>query len=156
MMKVSTRGRYALRLMTYLVQHSDKGYVSLKEIAECQGLTVRYLEQIISILLKAGYVQSLRGKTGGYRLTKEASEYTTADILRLTEGNSAPIACLATKVNKCPRAATCTTLPFWQGLHKVIEEYLGSITLADIASDPHPVGCCGLAKNEVNKDASNI
>ncbi len=155
MMKVSTRGRYALRLMTYLVQHGHKGYVSLKEIADCQGLTVRYLEQIISILLKAGYVQSLRGKTGGYRLTKDPSEYTTADILKLTEGDSAPVACLTSTVNSCPRAKTCTTLPFWQGLHQVVEEYLKSVTLADLANDPHPIGCYGLTKKVIKGTPKN-
>ncbi len=144
MMKVSTRGRYALRLMTYLAQHGNRGYISLKEIAECQGLTVRYLEQIISVLLKAGYVQSLRGKTGGYKLTKSPAEYTTADILKLTEGNSAPIACLTHKVNKCPRAATCRTLPFWSGLHQLIEEYLKSVSLQDLADDTHSEACCKL------------
>ncbi len=148
MMKVSTRGRYALRLMTYLAQHGNSGYISLKEIAERQGLTVRYLEQIISVLLKAGYVYSLRGKTGGYKLTKKASEYTTADILKLTEGDSAPISCLTQKINKCPRATTCATLPFWKGLHQVIEDYLQSVTLQDLARDSHNDSCCHVHKSK--------
>lgn len=141
MMKISTRGRYALRLMIDLAQHQDKGYVSLKEISSRQGITVRYLEQIIAILLKAGFVQSFRGKSGGYRLTRHPREYTTEDILQLTEGPLLPLICIATENNPCPRAANCTTLPFWQGLQGVIEEYLKSVTLEDLCTQHKEAGC---------------
>ena len=104
-MKVSTRGRYALRLMIDLAHHRNEGYVSLKEISARQDITVRYLEQIIAILLKAGFVQSFRGKAGGYRLSRHPREYTTEEILKLTEGSLLPISCTAPHENPCPRAA---------------------------------------------------
>lgn len=118
MMKVSTRGRYALRLMIDLAQHRDDGYISLKEISARQDITVRYLEQIIAILLKAGFVQSFRGKSGGYRLSRHPREYTTEDILKLTEGSLLPLSCTASQNSPCPRASSCATLPFWRGLQK--------------------------------------
>ena len=99
-MKVSTRGRYALRLMIDLAQHNDDGYISLKEISARQDITVRYLEQIIAILLKAGFVQSFRGKSGGYRLSRHPREYTTEDILKLTEGSLLPLSCTASQNQK--------------------------------------------------------
>ena len=102
-MKVSTRGRYALRLMIDLAHHRNEGYVSLKEISARQDITVRYLEQIIAILLKAGFVQSFRGKAGGYRLSRHPREYTTEEILKLTEGSLLPISCTAPHENPCPR-----------------------------------------------------
>lgn len=110
MMKVSTRGRYALRLMIDLAQHRDEGYISLKEISARQDVTVRYLEQIIAILLKAGFVQSFRGKAGGYRLSRHPREYTTEDILKLTEGSLLPLSCTASHENPCrgrPAAPRC-------------------------------------------------
>ena len=132
-MKVSTRGRYALRLMIDLAHHRNEGYVSLKEISARQDITVRYLEQIIAILLKAGFVQSFRGKAGGYRLSRHPREYTTEEILKLTEGSLLPISCTAPHENPCPRAAGCATLPFWRGLQQVIENYLRRVTLEDLA-----------------------
>lgn len=110
MMKISTRGRYALRMMIDLAQHQDKQYISLKEVSVRQDITVRYLEQIIAILLKAGFVQSSRGKSGGYRLTRHPREYTTEDILKLTEGSMLPISCVTTESNRVParqRARPC-------------------------------------------------
>ena len=135
-MKVSTRGRYALRLMIDLAQHNDDGYISLKEISARQDITVRYLEQIIAILLKAGFVQSFRGKSGGYRLSRHPREYTTEDILKLTEGS-----CTASQNSPCPRASSCATLPFWRGLQKVIEDYLGRVTLEDLSEQQKEIGC---------------
>ena len=132
-MKVSTRGRYALRLMIDLAQHRDEGYISLKEISARQDVTVRYLEQIIAILLKAGFVQSFRGKAGGYRLSRHPREYTTEDILTLS--------CTASHENPCPRAAGCATLPFWRGLQQVIENYLRRVTLEDLAEQQKEIGC---------------
>lgn len=141
MMKVSTRGRYALRLMIDLAQHRDEGFISLKEISSRQGITVRYLEQIIAILLKAGFVQSFRGKSGGYRLSRPPRDYTTEDILKLTEGALLPLSCLAAQENQCPRASHCSTLPFWKGLHKVIADYLQHVTLEDLAEQQKNIGC---------------
>ena len=141
MMKVSTRGRYALRLMIDLAQHNDDGYISLKEISARQDITVRYLEQIIAILLKAGFVQSFRGKSGGYRLSRHPREYTTEDILKLTEGSLLPLSCTASQNSPCPRASSCATLPFWRGLQKVIEDYLGRVTLEDLAEQQKEIGC---------------
>lgn len=141
MMKISTRGRYALRLMIDLAQHQNKEYISLKEISIRQDITVRYLEQIIAILLKAGFVQSSRGKSGGYRLTRHPREYTTEAILKLTEGSMLPISCVTTESNPCPRATKCTTLPFWQGLQEVIEDYLINVTLEDLAIQQKEAGC---------------
>ncbi len=141
MMKVSTRGRYALRLMIDLAQHRDEGYISLKEISARQDVTVRYLEQIIAILLKAGFVQSFRGKAGGYRLSRHPREYTTEDILKLTEGSLLPLSCTASHENPCPRAAGCATLPFWRGLQQVIENYLRRVTREDLAEQQKEIGC---------------
>lgn len=141
MMKVSTRGRYALRLMIDLARHRDDGYISLKEISARQDITVRYMEQIIAILLKAGLVQSFRGKSGGYRLVKHPREYTTEDILKLTEGTLLPISCVATPDSPCPRATNCAMLPFWRGLQEVIEDYLRHVTLEDLAAQQQEMGC---------------
>lgn len=141
MMKVSTRGRYALRLMIDLAQHRDEGYISLKEISARQDITVRYLEQIIAILLKAGFVQSIRGKSGGYRLAKHPREYTTEDILKLTEGAFLPISCMVAQGENCPRATGCATMPFWKGLQQVIEHYLRNVTLEDLAKQQQEISC---------------
>lgn len=141
MMKVSTRGRYALRLMIDLAQHQGEGYVSLKEISARQDITVRYLEQIIAILLKAGFVQSFRGKAGGYRLTRHPRDYNTEDVLKLTEGALLPMSCMLAQENSCPRAPHCATLPFWKGLQKVIEDYLRNVTLEDLAHQQESIGC---------------
>lgn len=140
-MKVSTRGRYALRLMIDLAQHQGEGYISLKEISSRQDITVRYLEQIIAILLKAGFVRSFRGKAGGYRLTRSPREYTTEDILKLTEGDLLPMSCMMAQENSCPRAANCATLPFWKGLQNVITDYLRDVTLEDLAEQQKRTGC---------------
>ena len=154
-MKVSTRGRYALRLMIDLAQHNDDGYISLKEISARQDITVRYLEQIIAILLKAGFVQSFRGKSGGYRLSRHPREYTTEDILKLTEGSLLPLSCTASQNSPCPRASSCATLPFWRGLQKVIEDYLGRVTLETPAEFEawRAAGLAEDAKRQAKKDA---
>lgn len=131
-MKISTKGRYALRVMLDIAMHDDGNFIPLKDIAKRQELTVKYLEQIISSLNKAGYLQSLRGNAGGYRLTKEPEAYIVGDILRISEGDLAPIACLKEEFLPCPRSNECITLPFWQGLDKVIKEYVDGITLQDI------------------------
>lgn len=132
-MKISTKGRYALRIMLDLALHDSGGLVPLKEIAARQDITLKYMEQIISPLSKAGFVLSLRGSNGGYRLARKPSEYTCGDILRCLEGPLVPTTCLEVPgtVN-CPRAEECPTLPFWEGLNKVINNYVDSVTLQDL------------------------
>ena len=131
-MKISTKGRYALRVMLDLAEHNNGEYIPLKDIAGRQDLAVKYLEQIIASLNKAGYLQSLRGNTGGYKLAKSPDQYIVGDILRATEGSLMPIACLDDTPNQCPRQDGCQTLPFWEGLNDVIREYVDGVTLADI------------------------
>lgn len=131
-MKISTKGRYALRMMIDLVQNQGDGYVSLKDIANRQEISKKYLEQIVAILNKPDVLRTNRGYQGGYRLAKNANEYTVGDILRLTEGGLAPVSCLDNSPILCDRAENCITLPIWKGLYKVISEYLDSITLQDI------------------------
>ena len=131
-MKVSTKGRYALRLMLDLAINNTGEPISLKDIAKRQEISDKYLEQIISVLNKAKYVKSVRGAQGGYILTKQPKEYTVGMILRLTEGSLAPVACLEHEPLECERKYDCATLPLWQGLYKVINEYLDGITLQDL------------------------
>ncbi len=131
-MKVSTKGRYALRIMIDLAQNSDRNAVSLKEIAGRQGVSAKYLELIVSTLNKAGFVNSTRGKAGGYRLARPAEEYTVGSILKLTEGNLAPVACVSDGETCCERAAECIALPMWQKLDGIIDDYLEKISLFDL------------------------
>ena len=131
-MLISTKGRYALRVMIDLVEHQSEGYIPLKEIAERQEISEKYLESIIKILVKAKMLDGLRGKGGGYKLTKAPEQYTAGAILRLTEESLAPVSCLEDGAVPCTRAAECRTLPLWQGLDKVINEYLDSILLSDL------------------------
>lgn len=131
-MKISTKGRYALRMMIDLAQNQGDGYVSLKDIANRQEISKKYLEQIVAILNKPDILRTNRGYQGGYRLAKNANEYTVGDILRLTEGGIAPVSCLENSPIMCDRAEDCVTLPVWKGLYKVISEYVDSITLQDI------------------------
>ena len=131
-MKISTKGRYALRLMTDLAKHKEDGCVPIKVIAERQNISDKYLEQIISILSRAGYVRSIRGAGGGYTLAYPAEKYTVGMILRLTEGSLAPVACLETEENLCERAETCPTLFIWEKLYAAINDVVDSITIADI------------------------
>ena len=131
-MKVSTKGRYALRIMIDLAMNDNGEYIRLKEIAERQSITLKYMEQIMPLLTKAGYVRSYRGNNGGYMLARSPEEYTVGDILRTTEGSLAPISCIEETPNRCPRKDYCTTLSFWEGMAKVINEYVDGITLADL------------------------
>lgn len=131
-MKISTKGRYAVRMLLDLAEHQQDGYVALKEIAKRQEISKKYLEQIVPILNKSGLLQTNRGSQGGYRLSKKPEQYTVGEILRLTEGSLAPVACLDQPENLCPRKASCATLFVWQGLYRTIEEYLDGITLQDI------------------------
>lgn len=131
-MLISTKGRYALRVMLDLAEHPSEGYVPLKEIAERQDISEKYLEAIIKILVKARLLSGVRGKGGGYKLTRAPGQYTIGSILRLTEDSLAPVACLEADAAPCSRAANCLTLPLWQGLDRIINEYLDSVTLADL------------------------
>ena len=131
-MLVSTKGRYALRVMLELAQDDSAAYLPLPAIAERQGISEKYLESIIRMLVKAKAVESLRGKGGGYRLTKKPEQYTVGSILRLTEESLAPVSCLEENAGTCSRSGQCRTLALWQGLDKVIQDYLESVTLADL------------------------
>jgi len=134
-MKISTRGRYALRVMLDLSMQDSSQLVPLKSIATRQGITLKYMEQIITPLSRAGYVSSVRGANGGYRLSRDASTYKVGDILRVMEGAIAPVSCLETETMECPRADICITLGFWKGLQKVINDYVDSKTLADLRDE---------------------
>lgn len=131
-MLVSTKGRYALRVMIELAEHNRNEYVPLKIIAEKQGISIKYLEGIFTSLSKAGIIDGLKGKGGGYRLNRPPEKYSIGEILRLTEGTLAPVTCLDCHPNKCTKAASCRTLPMWEGLYTVISNYLDNYTVADL------------------------
>ena len=131
-MLISTKGRYALRVMIDLAEHQTEGFIPLKVIADRQEISEKYLESIIKLLVKAKLLNGVRGKGGGYHLTKSPEQYTIGSILRLTEDSLAPVSCLEQDANTCPRMAECRTLPLWQGLNKVISDYLDNITVADL------------------------
>ena len=131
-MKISTKGRYALRMLLDLAERKNEGFIALKEIAERQDISKQYLEQIVALLHTADFLRASRGKMGGYMLAKAPSEYTVAQILRITEGSLVPVACLDDEANQCERAAHCMTLGMWNGLNKVINDYLEGITLQDM------------------------
>ncbi len=134
-MKVSTKGRYALRLMVDLAFNNNGENISLKEISARQGISVKYLEQIISMLNRAGYVKSERGSNGGYRLTKRPEEYTVGMILRLTEGSLAPIACVEEQGVNCERFNHCSTFSVWKKLNAAINDVVDNITIADLVAE---------------------
>ena len=131
-MLISTKGRYALRVMIDLAEHQAEGLIPLKVIAQRQEISEKYLESIIKLLVKAKLLNGVRGKGGGYKLTKSPEQYTIGSILRLTEESLAPVSCLGEKAETCPLAVRCRTLSLWQGLDKVIHEYLESVTIADL------------------------
>ena len=135
-MLVSTKGRYALRVMLELAQSQPDTYMPLPLIAQRQGISEKYLESIIAVLSKAGLVDGLRGKGGGYRLTRPTADYSVGEILRLTEGSLAPVTCLEGAENPCPRAGECTTLPMWQKLDDLINTYLDGVSLSDLLAQP--------------------
>ncbi len=137
-MLVSTKGRYALRIMTDLAEHQSEGYIPLKAVAGRQGISEKYLEGIIKLLVQNRFLVGVRGKGGGYRLTKSPEQYTLADILKVTEQSLAPVSCLDSWQESCPRARSCRTLPVWQGLNQVIQDYLDRITLADLIRPDQP------------------
>ena len=131
-MLISTKGRYALRMLVDLAEHQNDGYVALKDIAKRQGISKKYLEQIVPLLNKSDILRTNRGFNGGYRLAKSPDKYTVGDILRITEGSLSPVACLENDPIQCQRSSQCVTLPVWKGLYRVINEYLDGITLQDM------------------------
>ena len=133
-MMISTKGRYALRVMADLAAHKD-GYISLSDIAKRQEVSLKYLEAIIASLNKAGFVESLRGKSGGYKLSRRPEEYNLREILEATEGEIVPVNCAClTKGEECKRSGLCPSLPVWQKLDKLIYDYLDSVSLSDLIS----------------------
>ena len=132
-MMVSTRGRYALRVMIDLAEHNDGSFIPLKDIANRQEISEKYLESVVSSLVKAHFLEGLRGKKGGYRLTKAPEEYTVGSILDLTEKSMAPVACLNCAENNCERRESCRTLPMWEKLDKMIHEFFEGVSLRDLA-----------------------
>jgi Rrf2 family protein len=137
-MMISTRGRYALRVLIDLAEHYSGKYIPMKEVAARQDISLNYIERIIPVLTKANLVRGIHGKGGGYQLTKAPSQYKVGDILRLTEGDLAPVACLGCDAKKCDRADVCRTLPMWERFHKMTGEYFDSITLEDLMKAPSP------------------
>ena len=131
-MLISTKGRYSLRVMVDLAEHQSEDFIPLKVIANRQEISEKYLESIIKLLVKAKLLTGLRGKGGGYKLTKSPDQYTVGSILRLTEDSLAPVSCLEPDADTCPRMASCRTLPVWQGLNKIINDYLDKFTIADL------------------------
>jgi len=139
-MKISTKGRYALRMLVDLAEHKNDGFIALKDIAERQDISKKYLEQIVAILNQANILRTNRGHQGGYMLAQAPEKYTVGQILRITEGSLSPVACLVDQPNQCMRSSYCQTLSVWQGLDKVIADYLDGITLQDIISDYQKLG----------------
>ncbi len=131
-MKISTKGRYALRLMLDLAENGRESYVALKDIAERQRISKKYLEQIVPMLNKSGLLRTNRGYQGGYMLAKSPDSLSVGEILRVTEGSLAPVSCLDDTVNMCERSPRCITLPLWEGLYKVVNDYLDNITLQEL------------------------
>ena len=137
-MMISTRGRYALRVLADLAEHSDGGYVPMKEIAERQEISLKYLEHILPVLTKNGIIEGLQGKSGGYRLLVPPNKCRIGDVLRLTEGGLAPVACLECGAKPCKRAADCRTLPMWKEFGEMIDEFFDGKTLEDIVRGNDP------------------
>lgn len=137
-MLISTKGRYALRVMVDLAEHPNEGFIPLKVIAGRQEISEKYLENIIRLLVRAKLLNGLRGKGGGYQLTKAPDKYTVGSILRLTEESLAPVVCLEEDAAACSRMADCRTLSLWQGLDKVINDYLNNVTVADLMRRDDP------------------
>ncbi|MBQ8831853.1 MAG: RrF2 family transcriptional regulator [Oscillospiraceae bacterium] len=131
-MMISTRGRYALRVMIDLAERSDNGYIPMKDVAERQKISLKYLERILPVLVKNGLIEGIHGKGGGYKLTREPHEYHVGEILRLTEGDLAPVACLECNSEPCEHTGTCRTRPMWDKLHGLINDYLDSVTIEEL------------------------
>ena len=131
-MLISTKGRYALRVMLDLAEHKNEGYIPMKAVAERQELSLKYIESIMPALTKNKLVEGVHGKGGGYRLSRDIKDYTVGEILRLTDGNLAPVSCLTCEEKKCNREKSCKTLPMWNDFHRMTNNYFNSITLEDL------------------------
>ena len=134
-MIVSTKGRYALRVMVYFVLNGSDEYIPLKQIAEAEGISQKYLESIMAVLSKAGFVDAIHGKGGGYRLNRPAESYTVGSILKLTEGSLNTVSCTTEGASACNRATCCKTLPMWEKLDSMVEDFFQGITLADLLKE---------------------
>ena len=134
-MIISTRGRYALRILVDLTENQNDGYITLKEAADRQEISEKYLESIVKDLVKGQFIEGVRGKGGGYRLSRPAEEINVLDVLQLADGAIVSVACLEEGSNPCSRAAVCKTLPLWKGLDRVVSEYLGGFTVRDLADN---------------------
>ncbi|MGM9664266.1 MAG: RrF2 family transcriptional regulator [Eubacteriales bacterium] len=133
---ISTRGRYALRVMIDLAEHGNGRYIPLREIAERQEISLKYIEKILPLLARGALIEGIHGKGGGYRLCREPEEYTVGEILRLTEGELAPVACLSEGAPPCPHASYCRTLPMWRDYCRMTNEFFDGITVADLIKVP--------------------
>ena len=131
-MMISTKGRYALRILVDIAEHQADGYVPLKESADRQEISEKYLESIVSILVKYDFIEGLRGKGGGYRLSRPAEQIVVYDILSVMEGTLGPVACLEERAKPCARMSVCQTLPLWTGLNEVVKDYLSRFTVKDL------------------------
>ena len=131
-MLISTRGRYALRVLIDMAEHQNGSFIPMKEVAARQDISQKYLEQIMPLLTREGLVEGLHGKGGGYRLTRDPDQYRVGDILRLTEGDLAPVACLGCRASPCEKAAECRTLEMWRGFYEMTNRYFDGITIADL------------------------
>lgn len=134
-MMISTKGRYALRVMTYLAEQQSARYIPLKEIARCQNISQKYLESIMTVLSKNDFIEASHGKGGGYKLNRAPENYKVGEILRLTEGSLAPVSCLMDGAEPCEHVAECRTLPVWTKLDDIINEYLDSVSIADLTKN---------------------
>ena len=134
-MMISTRGRYALRILVDLAENQNERYITLKEAADRQEISEKYLESIVKDLVKAHFVEGVRGKGGGYRLSRPAEEISVLDVLQSADGAIVPVACLEEGSAPCSRAAFCKTLPLWKGLDKVVSDYLSGFTVRDLAEN---------------------
>ena len=139
-MKISTRGRYALRVMTDLAEHNSGSYIPLKDVASRQNISQKYLEGIMADMSKAGMIDGLHGKGGGYRLNREPQDYTVGEILRVTEGDLSPVACLVEGAPACPLSESCRTLSMWKDFSKLVNGFFDGITLADLTKDGNDGG----------------
>ena len=139
-MMISTRGRYALRVMIDLAEHNECGYIPMKEVANRQEISLKYLERILPVLVKNGLVEGIHGKGGGYKLSRAPEECTVGEILRLTEGDLAPVACLGCGAEPCQKSSTCKTVSMWSKFYRLTNQYFDGITIADLIG-----GDCGNA-----------
>lgn len=131
-MLISTRGRYALRVLIDLAEHQTESYIPMKDVAQRQGISLKYLEKILPVLTKNHYIEGIQGKGGGYKLTRRPEEYKVGDILRLTEGDLAPVACLECGAAPCDRASDCRTLSMWSKFYGLMNDYFDGVTIADL------------------------